>query len=677
MAVKTLYFKNVTVNGALSLQDGGTAPTAALTATGWTVGKLASGNFSLMVVGTKRATTAFSTTDALGTPSFSATSCWRSETPYFGTFANTTWTLRFHLRAVSAAASQRGRVNFRVWKSASADGSGATQLTSAPITGGQTLALTTTASGESFTTWTTPGTFVFNNEYLWIQCEWQVTTASGNNSGDAVFYVEDTASITTPDFVGTPIYAQKHFRFRTGTDIVNNATPTWAQPEDVSIPSGSYAAINYRLRISVENTGAGSPANTWTLRYSKNGGAYTAITTSSSVVQAVDASTSVDDTQIANQLLTASSGFFAGSGTYSETGTTPSRTPPGFGDFVEFEYGIKVVAADVANGDTIDFQIWPDTTAAITQTVTPRITVAVSAGVTGAGALAAGAGAIAGAGISSSAGAGALVAGAAVLAGSGSVAAAAITGAGALVASSAAIAGSGVSASAGTGALVAGSATAAGVGTSTSAGTGALGGQAAALVGVGASASTGDGALVAAAAALAGTGTAASPAIDGTGALVAGSAAIAGAGASASVGTGTLVAATAVIAGDGTSASAGNGSLVAGAAEIAGSGAVLAAGDAVAPGATLPLTLALLSGAASGEGVQPPIAVIGRPLRLGAIAPGAVLPLWLELVAGRVAADAAPRGAVLPLVRTTVVAGQATGEGQTDYDNDLVLLLAA
>ena len=41
MAVKSLYFKNVLADGALSLQDGGTAPTAAITSTGWAVGKIA------------------------------------------------------------------------------------------------------------------------------------------------------------------------------------------------------------------------------------------------------------------------------------------------------------------------------------------------------------------------------------------------------------------------------------------------------------------------------------------------------------------------------------------------------------------------------------------------------------------------------------------------------------
>lgn len=98
-------------------------------------------------------------------------------------------------------------------------------------------------------------------------------------------------------------------------------------------------------------------------------------------------------------------------------------------------------------------------------------------------------------------------------------------------------------------------------------------------------------------------------------------------------------------------------------------------GAAVAPGAILPLTLTLVAGAASGEGQ---IVVIGGGGRVpwDAVAPGAVLHLRLSLVPGRVAADSAPRGAALR-VGARFAAGNATGEGQTEYDNAVALLLAA
>jgi len=378
-----LYFKNVVVNGALSIQDAGTAPTAGITTTGWTVAKTAISNFSLMAANTKRAATAFSTTDALATPVFSAASCWRSENPYTGTFDNANWTFDFQLRAVSAAAAQGGRVKIRLWKSANATGVGATELTSSALVGSTTAALGTGASQASTVTWTTPGTQAFNNEYFWVQCEWEIAAVSSSNSGDVVFFIESLGRIGTPTFTIPPAYAQSHFRFRTDTGLVD-AAPTWAKAEDVSLAAADYANINYRLRISIQNTGAGTPLNTWTLRYSKNGGAYTAITTTSTVVQAIDAGAGSTGDLATIQRLTSAVGTFSGNGSYSENGTT-GNVILGSGRFAEFEYGIKIVAADVAANDTIDFQVFPNTTGVITQTVTPRITVGVIAGTAGDG----------------------------------------------------------------------------------------------------------------------------------------------------------------------------------------------------------------------------------------------------------------------------------------------------
>lgn len=104
-------------------------------------------------------------------------------------------------------------------------------------------------------------------------------------------------------------------------------------------------------------------------------------------------------------------------------------------------------------------------------------------------------------------------------------------------------------------------------------------------------------------------------------------------------------------------------------------------GDAVAPGAILPLALSLVAGAASGEGVLPPLVIGGRP-SYPAWAPGAEFDLWVSLVPGRAIGivgrriNAAAPGAALAF-RTGIAAGTANGEGQTEYDNAVVLLLAA
>lgn len=103
------------------------------------------------------------------------------------------------------------------------------------------------------------------------------------------------------------------------------------------------------------------------------------------------------------------------------------------------------------------------------------------------------------------------------------------------------------------------------------------------------------------------------------------------------------------------------------------------AADALAPGAALPLYLSLAAGAAGGEGEQPPVSG-WFPYRVG-FAPGALLRLDVSLRPGRAAgviisADGMARGAVLR-VASGIRAGGAAGEGQAEYDNDLVLLLAA
>jgi hypothetical protein len=104
-------------------------------------------------------------------------------------------------------------------------------------------------------------------------------------------------------------------------------------------------------------------------------------------------------------------------------------------------------------------------------------------------------------------------------------------------------------------------------------------------------------------------------------------------------------------------------------------------GAAAVPGAVLPLHLALFAGAASGEGVLPPLVIGGRP-SYPAWAPGAEFDLWVSLTPGRAMGvagrrvNAAAPGAVLAFT-AGVAAGAANGEGQTEYDNAVVLLLAA
>ena len=104
----------------------------------------------------------------------------------------------------------------------------------------------------------------------------------------------------------------------------------------------------------------------------------------------------------------------------------------------------------------------------------------------------------------------------------------------------------------------------------------------------------------------------------------------------------------------------------------------LEAGVAAAPGAVLPLHLSLVGGAASGEGVLPPLVIPGRTLLyVSATAPGARFDLRVSLQPGRpaVGRNATAKG-VAAMFAVTIVAGNATGDA-VGYDNDLMMLLAA
>jgi len=198
MAIKQLYFKDVIADGALMIQDGGTPPVSAPMITGWTVAKNGPG-FAKMVVGAEAASGLFTTGDALASPVFGIGSCWRSESPFLGQFANTDWTFVFKMRARTASGGQQGRVKVRLWRSASPVGAGAVQLAAAILSGSITSALTMSAVTSAIT-WSPGDVKPFVDEYLFVQCEWEITTASGNVNADVVFAADPAVSITTPDF---------------------------------------------------------------------------------------------------------------------------------------------------------------------------------------------------------------------------------------------------------------------------------------------------------------------------------------------------------------------------------------------------------------------------------------------------------------------------------------------
>ena len=203
MPTDVFYLKNSVASGSSYGSLTLAAPSSlATTGTGWIVGTTTGTSYSLMVFGSKLAEASF---DTAIQPSVDPNNndSWRSEAPINGTYAAGTWIIALSVISASNAASGSGRLRVRVWKSANADGSSPTELTTSTITTSQYNNLSTgtpqnLSGSQSFSATT------FNNEYLFIQVACQIDAASADPNADIVFRVDSANSkITTPDFIGS------------------------------------------------------------------------------------------------------------------------------------------------------------------------------------------------------------------------------------------------------------------------------------------------------------------------------------------------------------------------------------------------------------------------------------------------------------------------------------------
>jgi hypothetical protein len=214
MAVQTIYLlaqAGVTPNFFGPTQLNGSAPTAANTAYGWAVSTTAittpyrRGRLGATAVGGDAAVAssynaaASGPTKGTGTGAAAAGDSFVAG-PFTGTFAAGAWTFNFNLRASTVGAV--GHINLRLWKSANADGTGATQLLA--NTAGATVTLSTTADVNSSISTSAIGLLPLSNEYLFFQVEWQETTA-GSSSTSNVLFRAGTAAIVTPNFAASKL----------------------------------------------------------------------------------------------------------------------------------------------------------------------------------------------------------------------------------------------------------------------------------------------------------------------------------------------------------------------------------------------------------------------------------------------------------------------------------------
>lgn len=198
MAALTLYGNNGALGpgyNTLSLSDA----TYLNLAQGWTVGTTAAGNYSVLQGNTIRAAGTF---DGTAPTTFSQYG-YRTDWPISGSFANTDWSALLSARSGPTYYDMQGKVGFRLWRSANANGSGATQ-----ITNGWNMcadAIEFTAINQVVTktvTWSPGGVVTLTNEYLWQEILWEITTAAANAAA-IVYFPEQAAAnlaLTTPDF---------------------------------------------------------------------------------------------------------------------------------------------------------------------------------------------------------------------------------------------------------------------------------------------------------------------------------------------------------------------------------------------------------------------------------------------------------------------------------------------
>ena len=229
MTAKIFYFKDAVPPGATlhrSLQDGGTAPTAATTGTGWTAGTNAAGQSCIQNGGSKVARTSGQWGSALqpsAAPSDAIGDCWRSENTINGTFANANWTLIFRILSAASAYTGRFKLGVRIWRSADPTGAGAVEITSGRITSAATTADLSTSMVLSLPVTFTPGAEItLNNEYLFVSVGLEITSAGSGNLQDMLLRVSSSAQITTSSF--SSLFNTSGSLFGQGSAVSGSAT---------------------------------------------------------------------------------------------------------------------------------------------------------------------------------------------------------------------------------------------------------------------------------------------------------------------------------------------------------------------------------------------------------------------------------------------------------------------
>lgn len=175
-SILTLYCNNPEQSGSSAGLLTPTQPAASTSTTGWIQGTTAVGNYSRISFRAEKAAASFG---AVAQPSGAPTGetggaqdCWRISTVTTGDFSAGTWYSSLSVIAVTSGGFQDGRALFRIWRSANADGTVATEITAGTMVGSRVTDLSTTVAQSSSAS-TQIGAFSLSNEYLFQQVAWE------------------------------------------------------------------------------------------------------------------------------------------------------------------------------------------------------------------------------------------------------------------------------------------------------------------------------------------------------------------------------------------------------------------------------------------------------------------------------------------------------------------------
>lgn len=176
---------------------------------------------------------------------------------------------------------------------------------------------------------------------------------------------------------------QAEYRIRSDTTAFNPGTPVWVTTQNQATPLNWPEAATFRIRFSIQNTGnQASSTSPWSIWVSRNAGAYSQVTTTSTAVR-LDPTASSDAgviTLTTPQLTNPGGTFLNGLATDDNNATSPLSLPGS--RYTEFEFGMRLVLLGVNDNDTLDFQVRLNgVTTNTTYTITPRLTVYIDDGI--------------------------------------------------------------------------------------------------------------------------------------------------------------------------------------------------------------------------------------------------------------------------------------------------------